>query len=152
MTVQLTGKRKQYVGAVSAAIFGLGLLVVGGRLIAYEHVLAEPAVAPGLIVASGRTQSSRGVTTAFIRYEFVDPLGRTQAGTSSGYSGKPGEYILIEYSPRLPSIHRVAGEGKTGGYKWRWPIAGFGLLLFVAGAHWWWGIPRAFGSPRRSEH
>ncbi|OYY74964.1 MAG: hypothetical protein B7Y40_03175 [Gammaproteobacteria bacterium 28-57-27] len=115
MPIRLNESQSQFVGAIVAAIFGIGLFVVGGRLIVYEYMLAEPVTVSGLIVDSGNTRSSHGGNINFIRYEFVDQLGKTRLGTSSGYSGKKGDNILLEYCSRFPSIHRVAGEGKTSG-------------------------------------
>jgi hypothetical protein len=58
-------------------------------------------------------------------------------GQSSGYSGAIGETILLEYSPDLPFLHRVSGEGQNKGYQWRWFIFGAGVLFFTAGIHSW---------------
>lgn len=132
--------QSQLVGALVAAIFGLGLLAVGGRLVVYDYLLAEPARVSGVVVSSGTTRRSSGSSVNFVRYSFVDPSGGTHTGSSSGYSGSQGEPILLEYSPRFPSVHRVAGEGKGSGYQWRWFISGLGLLFLIAGAHWWWSI------------
>jgi hypothetical protein len=140
MPIRLSESQSQLVGAIVAAIFGLGLFVVGGRLVIYEYMLAEPVQVSGSIIDSGQTRSSRGGNINFIRYEFIDQHGKTQIGTSSGYSGKNGGNILVEYCPHFPSIHRVAGEGNTSGYEWRWPITGFGLFFLFVGIHWWWSI------------
>ncbi len=151
MPIRLSELQRQLVGAMTAAIFGLGLLLVGGRLVAYDRMLAEPEKVSGVVIDSGSTRSSRGGYVNYVRYAFVDQSGRTRSGTSSGYSGKNGESILIEYSPRFPSVHRVAGEGRTTAYQWRWHIAGFGLFFLVAGAHWGWSIwrnPRPPGGPK----
>jgi hypothetical protein len=106
-------------------------------------MLAEPIKVSGSIIDSGQIRSSRGGNISFIRYEFVDQFGETQTGRSSGYSGQKGESILVEYSTRFPSIHRVAGEGKMSQYEWRWPVAGFGFFFLVAGVHWWWSIRKS---------
>jgi hypothetical protein len=147
MPVRLTERQRQLVGAMAAALFGFGLAVAGGRLIAFQYLLAEPARVSGLVVSSGRTQMSRSGNVNFVRYEFVDQSGKTRGGTSSGYSGNPGDAILVEYAPGFPSVHRVAGEGRTTAYKWRWLIAGAGLFFLVAGMHWGWSIRSARRPP-----
>lgn len=142
MPVRLSKTRSQLVGALAAATLGFGLFLIGGRLVVYEHLLAEPVKVGGSIVDSGQTRSSHGGNVNFIRYEFVDKFGETRDGTSSRYSGQKGESIQVEYSARFPSIHRVAGEGKMSRYEWRWPVAGFGLFIHFAGVHWWRGLRR----------
>ncbi len=140
MPIRLSESKRQFIDAIVAAMFGLGLFIVGSRLLFYDYMLAEPVKVSGSVVNSGQIRSSRGSNINFVRYEFVDQFGQIRIGTSSGYSGKNGENILVEYCSRFPSIHRVAGEGKTSGYEWRWHIAGFGLLFLVAGINWWWSI------------
>jgi hypothetical protein len=140
MPIRLSHIQSQLVGAIAAGIFGLGLFVVGGRLIIYDYMLAEPVKVLGLVIDSGRTLTSRSGNASYVRYQFIDAFGMTRSGTSSGYSEMKGGDILVEYSPRFPSIHRVAGEGDTSGYQWRWFIAGFGLFFLVVGLHWGWSI------------
>jgi len=144
--------QSQFIGAIVATMVGLGLSVIGGRLIVYEYMLAEPVKVSGSIISSGQTRSSRSGNVNFIRYAFVDQFNTTRIGTSSGYSGTNGENIQVEYSSRFPSIHRVAGEGRTIGYVWRWPIAGFGLFLLVAGVHWLWSIWKGRHPPNEPKY
>ncbi len=143
MPIRLSKIQSQLVGAITMGIFGLGLFVAGGRLIIYEHMLTEPIKVSGLVISSGRTLVSRSGNANFVRYQFIDQFGETQTGTSSGYSGEKGGAILIEHSPRFPSIHRVAGEGNTSGYQWRWFIAGFGFFFLVVGLHWGWSMRKS---------
>ena len=140
MPIALSKIQSQLLGAITAGIFGLGLIVAGCRLVIYYYMLTEPVKVSGFVTSSGRALISRSGNTNFVRYQFVDQFGKTQGGTSSGYSGGQGGDILIEYSPRFPSIHRVAGEGKTSGYQWRWFISGFGMFFLVVGLHWWWSM------------
>ncbi len=127
-----------YTGTVAGGVAGTQKLSKNFSLIFHKN--------------SGQTRSSRGGNINFIRYEFVDQFGKIQIGTSSGYSGRNGENILVEYCSRFPSIHRVAGEGKTIGYEWRWPIGGFGLFLLVAGVHWWWSIWKGRRPPNEQKY
>lgn len=131
MSIRLSKTQSQLIGAIIAGVIGLGLLIVGGRLIVYDYLLTEPVTISALVIDSGRLNMSRGSNTNFVRYQFIDQFGETQGGLSSGYSEQKGGNILIEYSPRFPSIHRIAGEGKTSGYQWRWFIAGCGLFFLV---------------------
>lgn len=149
MPIRLSESQSQLVGALVAALFGLGLLIVGRRLIFYDHVLAEPVTVLAAVVDAGQTRSSGGGSVNFVRYRFVDSHGKTRTGTSSGYSGTTGEAILVEYASRYPFVHRVAGEGKTSGYAWRWPIAGLGLFFLVAGVHWGWSIWALASAPNK---
>jgi len=148
--MRLSATQTQRVGAAAAALIGLVCLVVGGRLVLYQAMLAEPVQVSGTIVQAGRTTASRGGSVNHIRYAFVDASGATRSGTSRGYSGQPGDRVLVEYAPRFPAIHRVAGEGKNRGYAWRWPIAGFGLFFLVVGVHWGWHAGRGRFPPHRS--
>jgi len=129
--------RYAFYGAIAFFLFGLILAVIGGRLIVYQYMLTEHGeTIIGAITKTGRTRHSSGGHVNYIRYRFRDGEGRVHTGQSSGYSGEVGEDILLEYAPALPLIHRVAGEGRKKGYAWRWVIFGFGLLLTVAGFHW----------------
>ncbi|NJK60070.1 MAG: hypothetical protein HC918_07330 [Oscillatoriales cyanobacterium SM2_1_8] len=140
--MRFTQTQNQLLGALVAAIFGLGLFTVGGRLIIYEHLLTDPAKTTGSIVSSGSTRSSRGGYVSYVRYKFLDHSGIYHSGIGNGYSGKTGELILIEYSSRFPYIHRVAGEGKNTGYEWRWYIFCTGIFFFIVGVHWGWSIQK----------
>jgi hypothetical protein len=132
--------RHPLIGALVAASFGLVLLAMGGRLIIYDHLLASAVRAAAEITSAGSTRSSGSSSVNFVRYRFTDPSGRTFSGTSAGYSGRAGDSLLVEYVPRFPYIHRVAGEGRTSGYRWRWYIAGAGLFFLVVGTHWGWSL------------
>ncbi len=125
-------------GSAAFVLFGLVLLVIGGRLIVYDLLLSggsgEKII--GEITDAGSVHRSSGGYVNYIRYRFQDASGDFHTGQSSGYSGKAGETILLEYSPTFPFIHRVSGEGKNRGYRFRWPIAAAGLLFAIAGIHW----------------
>lgn len=149
MSIPGNERKKQLFGAFFTALFGLGVLVVGGRLVAYDHLLSDPVEVSGEIIDSGRTTSSRGGSASYVRYQFADQSGTSHVGTSSGYSGSRGESVLVEHSSRFPFIHRVAGEGSTTGYEWRWYISCFGLFFLVVGVHWGWGIRSMAISPNR---
>ena len=105
MPIRLSEAQSQFVGAIVAVIFGLGLFVAGGRLIVYDHMLAKPVRVSGLIINSGQTRSSHGGNVSFVRYQFVDQFGKARVGVSSGYSGRDGEHILIEYVSHPRRLH-----------------------------------------------
>jgi hypothetical protein len=123
-----------------AALLGLVFLVVGLRLVAYELLLRQPVTVSAQIIDTGSTRSTHGGSVRFVTYRFVDASGRAHTGTSSGYGGQAGQSILVEYAPRLPFVHRVAGEGRNTSYAWRWFIAGFGLFFLIVGSHWGWTL------------
>ncbi|MEQ8262287.1 DUF3592 domain-containing protein [Pseudohaliea sp.] len=128
---------RDWIGALAATLFGLGLAVVGGRLVVYDELLengGETVVAE--ITASGSVRRSSGGYVDYIRYWFTDPKGRVRSGQSSGYAGQVGETILVRYASRFPGIHRVSGEGAGLGYRWRWVLVAIGLLFLFAGVRW----------------
>ena len=125
------------IGGIAFFLFGMLLLIIGGRLILYQHLLTTRGQKViGSIFDSGSVQRSSGGYVPFIRYRFRDGTGSFHSGQSSGYSGDIGETILLEYFPAFPFIHRVSGEGKNKGYKWRGFILGAGFLFSIAGIHW----------------
>jgi len=129
--------RYDLLGCFACVLFGLTLTIIGGRLIVYHYVLGTQGLRiTGEIIKSGSVRRSSGGYVNFVRYQFRDDSGTLRTGQSSGYSGEIAENILLEYAPKLPFIHRVAGEGKTPGYTWKWAIFGFGILLTAAGIQW----------------
>ena len=124
-------------GGIICILFGLTLSVIGARLVFYQHFLeVRGQKVIGKITDTGTVRHSSGGYVNYIRYSFNDNSGKMHNGQSSGYSGKIGETILLEYSPDFPFIHRVSGEGRNKGYQWRWFILGAGLLFSIAGIHW----------------
>ncbi|RJP88919.1 MAG: DUF3592 domain-containing protein [Desulfobacteraceae bacterium] len=130
----------RYVALGSAAffLFGMGLLIIGGRLALYQYLLTgQGQKVIGVVTETGSVQRTSGGWVDYIRYRFQDASGNFHTGLSSNYSGVTGESVLLEYSPSYPFIHRVSGEGKRAGYTWRWAMCGAGLLFCMAGIHWW---------------
>lgn len=126
------------VGVIICILFGFALTLIGARLIFYHHFLeVRGQKVVGRITDSGSVKHSSGGYVNYIRYSFNDASGELHTGQSSGYSGEFGETILLEYSPDLPFLHRVSGEGQNKGYRWRWFILGAGVLFLIAGIHWW---------------
>jgi len=124
-------------GSSAFFLFGMLLLIIGGRLILYQHLLISHGhKITGTIIDSGSVRSSSGGTVNYIRYQFSDDAGKVHAGQSSRYSGVIGETVLIEYSPIYPFIHRLSGEGRNAGYTWRWAVFCAGLLFSMAGIYW----------------
>jgi len=125
------------IGAVAATLFGLGVLIVGGRLVAYDHLLtAGGETVSAEIVEVGSVPRSSGGYVDYLKYRFTDPEGTVRSGQSSGYSGQVGETVLIRYSRRFPGVHRVSGEGAGLGYRWRWAFVAIGALFVYGGGRW----------------
>ncbi len=132
-----TKGRYAKLGALATFLFGILLSVIGGRLILYDQLLTvHGRDVIGEIIDTGSVRHSSGGYVDFIRYRFKDAAGEIHSGQSSGYSGTIGETIRLEYSPVLPFVHRVSGEGENMGYRWRWAFLGVGLLFAVAGMRW----------------
>jgi hypothetical protein len=132
---------RELIGAVAATLFGLGLLIVGGRLIVYQHLLTtegEAALAQITEVQTVR-RSSGGYVNA-VHYRFTDRDGITRIGWASGYSGQPGDTIRVEYSRRFPAVHRVSGQGGGLGYGWRWALLAVGAVFLFGGGRWLWRL------------
>ena len=128
---------REWIGASVATLFGLALLVVGGRLVVYEHLLTrEGRTVPAEITEAGSVRHSSGGYVDYVRYRFADPGGQVHHGQASGYSGATGETILVQYASRFPAVHRVSGEGRNTGYRWRWAFVGIGAVFLVAGGRW----------------
>ena len=138
MRLESNEVKNQLIGALIATFFGLGLMITGCRFIAYDYLLTDSVSVIGNVIDSGSTRSSGGGRINFVEYQFSDQVGKTHSGKSARYSGGIGETILVEYAERFPYIHRVAGEGNHGGFKWRWYIFAFGLFFFIVGTHWGW--------------
>ncbi|MBD3222322.1 DUF3592 domain-containing protein [bacterium] len=128
---------KSLLGPLTAILLGLVLLVVGGRLVLYQRLLAhDAAIALAEVVETGSVRRSSGGTVGFITYRFQDADGDAHGGRSTGYTGEVGETVRVEYSRRFPSIHRLGGEGDRLGTRWRWVFVGVGLMFTVAGVRW----------------
>jgi len=128
---------RDLIGAIAAFLLGLGLLIVGGRLVAYEYLLntdGETALAE--IIEVGSVRHSSGGYVDYLKYRFTDPVGTVRLGQSSGYSGQVGDTILIHFSKRFPAVHRVSSEGSGLGYRWRWALVVIGALLLFGGGRW----------------
>jgi|GEM_PF-5695120 len=133
-------KNKHHVtifGAWLFLAFGCLLALIGGYFSLRELIFGyESRQVSAEITASGTFSRSQGIDTDYIRYRFLDTSGQEQHGESTGYRGDIGESVLVEYSPPLPWVHRVAGEGSRLAYRWCWLIFGAGLLFVLAGWHW----------------
>jgi hypothetical protein len=128
---------RDVMGAVAAALFGLGLLIVGGRLVAYDYLLtAGGETTSAEIIEVGSVPHSSGGYVDYLKYRFTDPDGTVRYGQSSGYSGQVGDTILIHYSRRFTAVHRVSSEGGGLGYRWRWAFVAIGALFLFGGARW----------------
>jgi hypothetical protein len=128
---------RDLIGALTATLFGLALLILGGRLVAYEYLLTtggETALAE--ITETGSVRRSSGGYVDYVRYRFTDSAGTIRNGQASGYSGQVGETILVEYSGRFPGVHRVSGEGNGLGYRWRWALVAIGAVFVFGGVRW----------------
>ena len=77
MPIALSKIQSQLLGAITAGIFGLGLIVAGGRLIIYDYMLTEPVKVFGFVTSPGRSLISRSGNTTFVRYQLVDQFGKT---------------------------------------------------------------------------
>ena len=128
---------RELIGAFTASFFGLALLILGGRLAAYEYLLTtggETALAE--ITETGSVRRSSGEYLDYVRYRFTDPAGTIRSVQASGYSGQVGETILVKYSERFPAVHRASGEGGGLGYHWRWALVGIGAVFVFGGGRW----------------
>lgn len=128
---------RDLIGAWTASLFGLALLIVGVRLVAYEYLLTtggETALAE--ITETGSVRRSSGGYVDYVRYRFTDPAGKIRSGQASGYSEQVGETILVKYSERFPAVHRVSGEGSGLGYHGRWALIGIGAVFLFGGGRW----------------
>lgn len=128
---------RDLMGAVAATLLGLGLLIVGGRLIAYDDLLATGGeMASAEIIEVGSVHRSSGGNVNYLKYRFTDPEGTVRYGQSRGYSGQIGDTILIHYSRRFPGVHRVSSESGGLGYRWRWAFVAIGILFLFGGGRW----------------
>jgi hypothetical protein len=128
---------RELIGGVTATLFGLALLILGGRLVAYDYLLTtggETALAK--IPEAGSVRQPSGGCVDYVRYRFTHPTGTIRGGQASGYSGQIGETIQVKYSRRFPGVHRVSSEGGGIGYSWRWVFVAIGAV-FVFGAGRW---------------
>ncbi len=71
------------------------------------NVIAE--VLPGS-VSNSFTHSG----SPYVKYAFTLPPGRTFRSSQGGYSGRPGDTILVEYVRTHPQFNRVAGSAPMG--------------------------------------
>jgi hypothetical protein len=128
---------RDLIGAVATALFGLGLLIVGTRLVAYDYLLTTGGnMVSAEIVKVGSVRRSSGGYVDYLKYRFTDPEGNVRHGQSSGYSGQVGDTILVQYSRQFPGVHRVSGEGHGLGYGWRWALVAIGGLFLFGGGRW----------------
>ncbi len=124
----------------TAAVGVLFVTICGGTLL-LDHLYeasAERVVAT--VTGSGRVHGSSG-TTRYVRYAFALPVGDSYEGTTSGYTGVPGETILVSYLPFAPSFNRVAGAGQRRAPWMPW-ATGVSLIVVVAGLHWFVAMKR----------
>lgn len=118
-------------------MFGLTLVVIGGRLIVYQYLLSTHGhKVAGEIIGTGTVYRTSGGNVDYIRYRFTDSSGVTRSGLSSGYSGDVGETVLLEYALNFPFVHRISGEGNHISYRLRWVICIAGCIFGMAGIHW----------------
>lgn len=143
----LRQKRLGYAGMLA---FGLVLVGFGLQpLIRDVLIEAHGVQTVATVVDAGSVPSSGGSRVGFIRYEFKDADGAPHAGQSSGYSGTVGESVLVEYAPSFPFVHRLVGEDRRLAKGWHWGMAGFGLLLLMAGTHSLIVLRRTWGLVQR---
>ena len=127
---------QQRLGLAGMLAFGLVLAGFGLHPVLRDALLdAHGVQIVAAVIDAGSVASSGGTRVGFIRYTFKDAEGTSHEGQSSGYSGIVGESVLVEYAPSFPFVHRLVGEDRRLPAGWRWAIAGFGLLLGVAGIH-----------------
>jgi hypothetical protein len=125
--------------AVTASLliggFGLILcaisLVKGGLDLLYH---LDGAEIRGTILYSDYAYGPQHMPHRNVVYQFTPPRGTTLRGSQSGYSGKPGESILIQYLSSRPSINRVAGA-QVQEDKWLLIPGGVGLLFIGIALH-----------------
>ena len=70
---------------------------------------------------------------SFVHYSFTLPDGRVFTHSQGGYSGNPGQKILVEYVPSRPEWNRVAGSRPMENrLRWVLGIAAAVFLLIAA--------------------
>lgn len=131
-----TNDRKSLFATIAIILFGLVVATLGGRLVVYQNLLESNSErVTGTITKASYMHRASGGNVSYIHYRFQDQAGDYHKGKSSGYSGAKGEPILLEYVPAYPFIHRVSGEKRHRGYRWRWAITGAGLFFMFAGIY-----------------
>jgi hypothetical protein len=128
---------RDVLSALGVTLFGLGLLLVGGRLVAYHHLLAtggQDVLAE--ITDVGSVRNSTGGYVDYVRYRFTDHGGTVRRGRASGYSGRVGETLRVRYAPGFPAVHRVSGSGGRLDVRVRWAILAAGAVFLFGGVRW----------------
>lgn len=115
--------------AVGFVFFFIGIgLATSGAL--YDRFGVK---ASGTVTDTGQTGGNS--STNWLAFRFTAPDGEEYTGRSSGYSGRSGESVLIEYLSIHPGWNRVSGAGRRS-QRWQWWIAGFGGAFALIGLHW----------------
>lgn len=130
------GMRRERLGSWGLVLFALLLLGIGGRMVAYEHLLTyDGQDVLAQVVDTGSVLHQSGGYVNYIEYRFTDAEGVVRDGRSSGYSGTVGETVRVQYSRRFPFVHRLSGAENKPGYEWRWWIVAAGGLSLLGGIH-----------------